>query len=120
MAAVVALSSFGRPGETPGGFGLPCLPVAAVTVFAGFLLLSLAVAGRTLGYDFLAYHAAAARLIHGQPLYDTGFEAIGGFGLFYYPPTALPLILPFGALNPTLPRACGSCSWSLRSPSAWR
>ena len=28
--------------------------------------------------------------------------AVGGFGLFYYPPAFLPLILPFGVLDPTL------------------
>ena len=34
----------------------------------------------------------------GQPAYDTSFEAAGGFGLFYYPPTFIPLVLPFGLL----------------------
>ena len=34
---------------------------------------------------------------HGQPAYDTSFQAAGGFGLFYYPPTFIPLVLPFGA-----------------------
>ena len=58
---------------------------------------TLAVAGDTLGYDFLAYHAAASRVLDGQPAYDTSFEAAGGFGLFYYPPTFIPLVLPFGA-----------------------
>ena len=75
---------------------------------------TLAVAGDTLGFDFLAYHAAAARVLDGQPLYDTSFQAAGGFGLFYYPPTFAPLILPFGLLPATtavvgLDRRC--CSW---------
>jgi hypothetical protein len=78
------------------------LPIAALTVFAGFTLLALAVAGKTLGYDFLAYHAAAARLLHGGAAYDLGYDAIGGFGLFLYPPTFLPLVLPFGALDPVV------------------
>ena len=30
-----------------------------------------------------------------------GFDAAGGFGLFYYPPTFVPLILPFGLLSAT-------------------
>jgi alpha-1,2-mannosyltransferase len=72
----------------------------------GFLVLgvgaTLAVAGATLGYDFLAYHAAAARVLGGLPAYDTSFEAAGGFGLFYYPPTFIPLVLAFGALPPGL------------------
>ena len=62
---------------------------------------ALAVAGDTLGFDFRAYHQAAVRLIGGQPLYDTSFQAAGGFGLFYYPPTFAPLILPFGWLAET-------------------
>jgi glycosyl transferase family 87 len=37
----------------------------------------------------------------GSP-YDLAFEAAGGFGLFYYPPTFLPLVLPFGALDPVV------------------
>ena len=61
---------------------------------------TLAVADDTLGYDFLAYHAAASRVLAGQPAYDTSFEAAGGFGLFYYPPTFIPLVLAFGLLPP--------------------
>jgi len=81
-----------------GAAALPVCAIAAVVVFVG---ATLAVAGDTLGFDFLAYHAAAARVLEGQPLYDTSFEAAGGFGLFYYPPPFLPLILPFGALDAT-------------------
>ena len=36
-----------------------------------------------------------------ERLYDLGFESSGGFGLFYYPPTFVPLILPFGLLPST-------------------
>jgi alpha-1,2-mannosyltransferase len=39
-------------------------------------------------------------LIDGQPLYDMSFTETGGFGLFYYPPTFAPLLLPFGLLGP--------------------
>jgi alpha-1,2-mannosyltransferase len=60
---------------------------------------ALAVAGDTLGYDFRAYWQAAVRILHGQPLYDMSFQAAGGFGLFYYPPTFAPVILPFGWLG---------------------
>jgi alpha-1,2-mannosyltransferase len=38
-------------------------------------------------------------VLDGKPAYDTSFEAAGGFGLFYYPPTFAPLILPFGLLS---------------------
>ncbi len=74
------------------------LPVFAVLVFALGVGVTLLVAGDTLGYDFLAYHAAASRVLDGQPGYDTSFEAAGGFGLFYYPPTFIPLVLVFGLL----------------------
>ena len=37
----------------------------------------------------LAYHAAA-RVLSGQPAYDTSYQAAGGFGLFIYPPTFIP------------------------------
>ena len=78
------------------------LPIAATAIFIGFVGLTLAIAGTTLGYDFLAYHAAAARLLDGQSPYDMSVGAVGGFGLFYYPPAFLPVILPFGVLDPTL------------------
>lgn len=58
----------------------------------------MAVAGDTLGYDFLAYHAAASRVLDGLPAYDTSYVVAGPFGLFFYPPTFLPLAIPFGML----------------------
>lgn len=78
------------------------LPIVALLSFAGGLAATLAFAGRTLGFDFLAYHAAAARLLHGERLYDMSYTETGGFGLFYYPPTFAPLVLPLGALDPTV------------------
>jgi hypothetical protein len=81
---------------------VPLLPVAAIAVLGSFLVLALAMAGSTLGYDFLAYHAAAERLLTGRSAYDLTFESAGAFGLFYYPPTFLPLVLPFGALGPVV------------------
>ena len=82
------------------------LPILALLAFGGSLALTLGVAGDTLGYDFLAYHQAAVRLIHGQPLYDMSYTGTGGFGLFYYPPTFAPLLLPFGLL------AVGTATWT--------
>jgi hypothetical protein len=72
------------------------LPVVAVLVFAGSLAATLLVAGDTLGYDFRAYHQAIDRLLGGGPLYDMSYTQTGGFGLFYYPPTFAPLLIPFG------------------------
>ena len=77
------------------------LPIAAIVSVVLFVGATLAVAGDTLGFDYLAYHVAARRVLEGQPLYDMGFEAIKGWGLFYYPPLFLPFILPFGLLDPT-------------------
>ena len=86
--------------ETPR-LARTALPVVAIFVFGGSLALIIGAAGDTLGFDFLAYHQAASRLLAGQPLYDLSFETSGGFGLFYYPPTFAPLILPFGLLSAT-------------------
>src|SRR3954451_6073587 len=77
------------------------LPPVAIGLLVLTVGATVAVAGTTLGYDFLAYHSAAARVLAGQPAYDTSFTAAGGFGLFYYPPTFIPLVLPFGLLPAT-------------------
>src|SRR6185369_17458425 len=81
--------------------GRAALPIVALLVFAGVVGASVVAAGDKLGFDFLAYHQAAVRLLNGQPLYDLSFQTTGGFGLFYYPPTFAPLILPFGLLSAT-------------------
>lgn len=81
--------------------GAAALPVVAIVSVLAGSGLTLAAAGDTLGYDFLAYHQAVERLLGGQPLYDMSYTETGGFGLFYYPPTFAPLILSFGALEPT-------------------
>ncbi len=81
--------------------GRAALPIVALLVFAAVVGASVVAAGDTLGFDFLAYHQAAVRLLNGQPLYDMSFQTTGGFGLFYYPPTFAPLILPFGLLSAT-------------------
>lgn len=85
--------------DVAGRLGRTALPIVAALAFASGIGATLAVAGETLGYDFLAYHAAAVRLIDGAPLFDMSFTESGGFGLFYYPPTFAPLILPFGLLS---------------------
>lgn len=81
--------------------GRSSLPVVAVLSFTLGVGATLAAAGDTLGFDFLAYQQAAARLLAGQPLYDMSYTATGGFGLFYYPPTFAPMLLPFGLLSTT-------------------
>ncbi len=75
------------------------LPILAALSFAGGVAATLAVAGDTLGHDFLAYHLAIERLAAGEPVYDMSFTIAGGFGLFFYPPTFVPLLLPFALLD---------------------
>ena len=83
--------------------GRTALPIVALLVFATVIGLTIraAIGADTLGYDFLAYHQAAVRLLNGEPLYDMSYATTGGFGLFYYPPTFAPLILPLGLLTAT-------------------
>jgi hypothetical protein len=83
--------------------GRAALPIVALLVF-GLVVGATIRAGYqadTLGYDFLAYHQAAVRLLEGQPLYDMSYATTGGFGLFYYPPTFVPFIVPLGLLSAT-------------------
>ena len=81
-----------------GRLARTALPILALLSFVAGTGLTLAVAGETLGYDFLAYHQAIERVANGGPLYDMSFTETGGFGLFYYPPTFAPLLLPFALL----------------------
>ena len=74
------------------------LPATAIALLFLGTIATVAVAGDTLGYDFTAYHRAAVRVLAGGPAYDTSFQVAGVFGLFFYPPTFVPLVLAFGAL----------------------
>jgi glycosyl transferase family 87 len=89
------------PAISRSGLAAAALPAIAIGLFVLTVGATLAVAGDTLGYDYLAYDAAARRLIAGQPLYDTSFAAAGSFGLFYYPPPFVLLVLPFAVLPST-------------------
>ncbi len=75
------------------------MALAVLVVVGATVLLSGVVAGN-LGYDFLAYHQAAGRVLAGERLYDTTVQQTGGFGLFYYPPPFVLAILPFALLDP--------------------
>jgi Glycosyltransferase family 87 len=85
--------------DAPARLARTALPIVAVLLFVGGLALTLSFAGETLGYDFKAYHQAIVRLFEGQPLYDMSYTQTGGFGLFYYPPTFAPLLVPFGFIG---------------------
>jgi alpha-1,2-mannosyltransferase len=86
-----------------GRLARAALPILAILVFGvvvGATLWAAAGAG-TLGFDFLAYHQAANRVLAGERLYDPSIQETGGFGLFYYPPPFVFAILPLAVLAPT-------------------
>lgn len=106
---VPAISASPEPGRRlPAGTALDAvLPVVALVIFVLAVGATLAVAGDTLGYDFLAYHAAASRVLDGRPLYDLAYQVAGPSGLFLYPPPFLPLVLVFGLL----PASAATWAW---------
>ena len=73
---------------------LPPTAIAVLALVAGAVVWS-GVAAGNFGFDFLAYHQAANRVLAGEPLYDVSIQETGGFGLFYYPPPFVLAILPF-------------------------
>jgi alpha-1,2-mannosyltransferase len=78
----------------------PIVAIVGAVLFAvvvGAVVWS-AVMANTFGFDFLAYHQAAARILHGQPLYDLSIQEAGGFGLFYYPPPFAVAVLPLALI----------------------
>jgi alpha-1,2-mannosyltransferase len=97
--------------------GRAALPVVALVLLAAIGGLSLASASSagTLGYDFLAYHQAANRILSGLPLYDPSVQQTGGFGLFYYPPSFALAILPLAPI----PAATAVWVWAALSTVAF-
>lgn len=83
-----------------GSLWRTALPLVAVAVLVLFSGATIRAAGDNLGFDFLAYHQAARRILEGLPLYDLGYVEAGGFGLFYYPPPFAVMLLPLGLLDP--------------------
>jgi len=79
---------------------LPILAIGSLVAVSGIIVLA-AVSAGTFGFDFLAYHQAATRVLEGDRLYDPTVLQTGGFGLFYYPPPFVLLVLPFGLLPAT-------------------
>jgi hypothetical protein len=86
------------------------LPIVALAVFvvSVFAVVAAGSAAGNLGYDYQAYDLAARRLLAGQPLYDTSFGVAGVFGLFFYPPPFILIVLPLAAL---LPAAAATWVW---------
>ena len=73
------------------------LGLGIAVVYAALIIRSSAAVG-TLGYDYLAYDLAVDRLLAGQPIYDATAQEFGPFGLFFYPPPFLLLVLPVALL----------------------
>jgi hypothetical protein len=72
---------------------VPPLAIALFALVVGAVVAATVLAN-TFGFDFLAYHQAATRILHGQPLYDLSIQEAGGFGLFYYPPPFAVAVIP--------------------------
>ena len=85
---------------------LPPIAIAVAVAVPGFVIFA-AVAAGTFGFDFIAYHEAANRVLAGQRLYDPTIQEISGQGLFYYPPPFVFLVLPFAPL----PADVGTWLW---------
>ena len=73
------------------------LGLGIAVVSAALIIRSYDAVGN-LGYDYLAYDLAVDRLLAGQPLYDATATEFGPFGLFFYPPPFLLLVLPVALL----------------------
>src|SRR4029453_16515532 len=89
---------------SPAGLARAALPIVALLLFGAVVGSTLWAASRagTLGYDFLAYHQAANRVLAGASLYDPTVEQTGGVGLFSYPPPFVLAILPLAPLDPAV------------------
>jgi len=74
------------------------LAAVAIVVTAVYLTIFIATAQYTLAFDYLAYDAAARRVVTGGGAYDLALTRPGVFGLFFYPAPFLWLVLPLTVL----------------------
>jgi alpha-1,2-mannosyltransferase len=84
--------SYDRQLKLAFGLGL------GIALLYGVLIIENAAALGLLGYDYLAYDLAIDRLLAGQPIYDATATEFGPFGLYFYPPPFLLLVLPIALL----------------------
>ena len=84
------------------------LALGLAVVYAALIIRSADAVG-TLGYDYLAYDLAVDRLLAGQPIYDATAQEFGPFGLFFYPPPFLLLVLPVALL----PQGLAIWTWTV-------
>ena len=82
-----------RPPDRVLDLGLAAFATVAFVLIALLVVRSQAVAGG-LGGDFLAYDAAARRLVAGADLYDQSATQFGAPNAFFYPPPFALLLAP--------------------------
>ena len=73
------------------------VPIGSVSLLVLMLGLVLASAGKTLGYDYTCYEAAARHLVDGKPIYDNVFSISVGTcpGTYTYPPAFAAALVPW-------------------------
>src|SRR5688500_11626056 len=87
--------------------GRAALPILAILSFTLGVGATIAAAGDTLGYDFVAYRNAADRLLTGRPIYDPTVDIAGPFAIFLYPPPFAVAFAPFALI----PSSIGVWIW---------
>jgi hypothetical protein len=95
------------PGPRLVRVALPMVAIASLVMFGGAIVWS-GVATGTIGFDFLAYHQAADRLVRGEALYDPALQIlhassradVGAIVPFLYPPPFALALVPLTLLPP--------------------
>ena len=78
------------------------LAIVALLITLLYLAIFVASASYTLAFDYLAYDAAARRVLVGASPYDLALSRPGEFGLFFYPAPFLLLVLPLTLVPPQI------------------
>jgi len=76
------------------------LAIVALLITLLYLVIFVASASYTLAFDYLAYDAAARRVLAGASPYDLAISRPGEFGLFFYPAPFLLMVLPLAIVPP--------------------
>jgi hypothetical protein len=92
------------------------VPVGSLLLLAAMVALVLGVAGKTFGYDFAAYSAAARRLVNGERLYDPAVSVAGGFAIYLYPPPFALAVAPLLLLPEAVARGVWVMAMALCLP----
>jgi hypothetical protein len=84
----------GRAGPRLAGALVPIGSLMLLVLMLGTVLAS---AGKTLGYDYTCYEAAARHLLDGAPIYDNAFSINVGTcpGTYTYPPPFAVVLVPW-------------------------